>query len=233
MNTRLLILGLNILVVSLLLVVYGVLVGDNGLVGVAVSLGIVGGVLVVYSTTPQDPSIMALTSYSEILVNATTSALEDLDLLEPSICAIRRADLTLLVYSKTPCPVEVDPGLGFTSGSPYLAIPVKTPIELTESSSEPVVIQLERNLVTLLVDEYSACRSVRVEEEGGFIRVYITGLAETLRQYCERPVDPYALLVLALASSILGARCIRLVDKKATPDGLILVLGVEQVGEKT
>jgi hypothetical protein len=146
LNTRLLILGLNILVVSLLLVVYGVLVGDNGLVGVAVSLGIVGGVLVVYSTTPQDPSIIALTSYSEILVNATTSALEDLDLLEPSICAIRRADLTLLVYSKTPCPVEVDPGLGFTSGSPYLAIPVKTPIELTESSSEPAVTQLERNL---------------------------------------------------------------------------------------
>lgn len=233
MNARLFVFGINIIVISLILVVYSVLVSDNSLIGVAVSVGLVGGVLVVYSTTPQDPSVMALTSYSEILVNAVTSTLEDLDLLESNICAVRRTNNTLLVYSKTPCPIEVDPGLGFTSGSPYLAIPVKTPIELTESSSEPAVTQLERNLVTLLVDEYSACRTVRVEEEGGFIRVYIAGLAETLRQYCERPVDPYALLVLALASSILGARCIRLVDKKATPDGLILVLGVEGVGEKT
>jgi len=233
LNTRLLIFGLNVLVISLILVVYGVVVGDNGLVGVAVSIGLVGGVLVVYSTTPQDPSIMALTSYSDILVNAVTSALEDLDLLESSICTVRRTDATLLVYSKTPCPIEVDPGLGFTSGSPYLAIPVKTPSEVIESTSESAITLLERNLVTILVDEYSACRSVRVEEEGGFIRVYITGLVETLKQYCERPLDPYVLLVLSSASRILGARCIRLVDKKNMPDGLLLILGVERVGEKT
>ena len=231
MNMRLLILGINVLVVSVLLVVYGILVGDSGLVGIALSTSIVGGVLVVYSTTPQDPSITALTGYSEILVNAITSTLEDLDLLESQVCVVKKSDSVLLVYSKIPCPIEVDPGVGFTGGSPYLAIPLRTLSELVESSSEVISTILERALITLLVEEYSACRSVRVEEESGFYRVYISGLVETLKQYLERPVDPYTLLTLVAASRALATRCVRLVEKRIMPDSVLLVLGVERSAE--
>lgn len=233
MNMRLLVLGLNILVVSILLVVYGILIGDNGLVGIALSTSIIGGVLVVYSTTPQDPSITALMSYSEILTNAIISTLEDLDLLESQICVIKRGNHVLLVYSKNPCPIEVDPGVGFTSGSPYLAIPLKTLIEFSESSSETTSTLLERALTTLLIEEYSACRSVRVEEEGGFYRVYISGLVEVLKQYLEKPIDPYTLLTLMAASIALTTRCVRLVDKRIMPDSILLIIGVEHSAEKT
>jgi len=232
-NMHLLILGVNILVVSVLLIVYGILISDSGLVGIALSTSIVGGVLVVYSTIPQDPSITALTGYSEILINAVTSTLEDLDLLESQICAIKRGDNVLLVYSKTPCPLEVDPGVGFTSGSPYLAIPLRTLSELVESSSETTSTLLERALTTLLIEEYSACRSVRVEEESGFYRVHISGLVDVLKQYLERPLDPYTLLALVAASSALTTRCVRLIDKRIMPDSVLLLLGVERGAEET
>lgn len=232
MNTRLLVLGVNIIVVSALLAVYGILVGNSGLVGIALSVGILGGILVVYSTTPQDPSVVALASYSEILVNAVTSTLEDLDLLESRICAVKRDNYTYLVYSKTTCPLGVDPGVGFTGGSPYLAIPASTPSVLVESSSEPTssTTLLERSLTEILVGEFSACRGVRVEEEGGFYRVHIMGLTGLLKQYLERPVDPFTLFVLVVSSEILRAGCVKLIEKKITPDGVLIVLRSEKSG---
>jgi len=226
----LLILGVNILVVSVLIAIYGVLIGDGGLVGIGLSISLVGGVLVVYSTIPQDPSLVALASYSDLLVDALTSTLEDLDLLESQLCGVRRSGEILLVYSKTPCLLEVDPGVGFAGGSPYLALPVSTLSVLVESSSESTSTLLERSLTAVLVEEFSACKSVKVEEESGLYRVYITGLADVLKKYLERPVDPYTLLVLAVSSETLQVECIRLVERRVTPDGVLLVLKAESSG---
>ncbi len=229
---RLLVLGVNVVVVSVLLVVYGILLGDSGLVGIGFSASLLGGVLVAYSTTPRDPSVVALLNYSDILVDAVTSTLEDLDLLESQVCSIKRGDVTLLVYSRTPCPLEVDPGVGFAGGSPYLAIPTTRLSTLVESasSSESTSSLLERSLAAVLVDELSACRSVRVEEEADQYRVYITGLADVFKQYLERPLDPYTLLVLAVSSEVLPATCIRLVERKIARDSVLLVLGAEKSG---
>lgn len=230
MNTRLLVLGVNVLAASALIAVYGVLTSNSGLVGIALSISVVGGVLIVYSTTPQDPSVLALTSYSEILLNAVTSTLEDLDLLESRICVIRKKDSTYLVYSKIPCPFEVDSGVGFTGGSPYLAIPVSTPSVPIESSNEPTSLLLERSLAEILVGEFSACRSVRVEEEDGLYTVHVVGPAEVLKQYLERPVDPFTLFILIVSSEVLRAQSVRLIEKKITPDGILVVLRSEKSG---
>jgi hypothetical protein len=227
---RLLVLGINILIASALLVVYGLLIGDSGLVGIGLSTSILGGVLAIYSTIPQDPSLVALANYSNLLVNAVTSTLEDLDLLEPQICAIKRSDSTLLVYSKIPCPLEVDPGIGFSGGSPYLAIPVNIPTTLYEASGESTSTLLERSLTAVLVEEFSACKSVRVEEESGQYIVYITGLAEVPKQFLEKPLDPYTLLVLTVSSSVLDATCVKLINRRVMPDGILLVLRAEKSG---
>lgn len=227
---RLLVLGVNVLVVSVLLVAYGFLVGESGLVGVGFSASILGGVLAVYSTIPQDPSVVALVNYSSLLLNAVTSVLEDLDLLDPQVCAIRRGDVTLLVYSETPCPFKVDPGVGFSGGSPYLAIPTSTPSTLYEATGESTSTLLERSLTALLVDEFSVCKGVRVEEEAGQYVVYITGLADVSKQFLERPLDPYTLLVLTVSSGVLAATCVRLIERRISPDGVLVVLRAEKSG---
>jgi len=229
----LLILGVNILVISVLVAIYGVLIGDGGLVGIGFSISLVGGVLIVYSATPQDPSLAALANYSDLLVNSVTSILEDLDLLESQLCSVKRGESILLVYSKTPCLLEVDPGVGFAGGSPYLALPVNVLNVLVESFSESTNTLLERTLIAILVGELSACRSVKVEVENGFYRVYITGLTEVLKKYLERPVDPYTLLVLAISSAALRAECIRLVERRIISDGVLLVLKAESSGAES
>jgi len=229
-NTSLLILGLNIVVVSALLSLYGLIIGDSGLVGIAASLGLAGGVIVAYSRAPQDPSTTSLLNYSKALVNTVTSVLEDLDLLESNICIARKDTELLMVYSKTPCPVEVDPGLGFSSGSPYLAIPIETPsIEITETSSTSITEEsIERVLRSLLVDDLTICRGVKVASEGESYRVFITGLAEYLKDFTKYPIDPYTMLVLTIVSYTTSARCVRLVQRIHMPEGLMLILRVEK-----
>uniref|UniRef100_A0A7C4FHH0 Uncharacterized protein n=1 Tax=Ignisphaera aggregans TaxID=334771 RepID=A0A7C4FHH0_9CREN len=230
-NTSLLFLGLNIVIISILLSLYGFFTGDSGLVGIAASLGLAGGVIAAYSRVPQDPATASLLSYSKTLVNAASSALEDLDLLESTICIAKRGAELLLVYSKAPCPTKVDPGLGFASGSPYLAIPIELPgagggAEALSSSTagEP----LERVLRSLLVEEFALCRSVRVDVEGESYRVYITGLAEFLKDFTRYPVDPYTVLVLSTLAQATPAECVRVVQRSYAPEGLLLIARVER-----
>jgi len=230
-NTGLLILGLNIVVISILLSLYGLATGDSGLVGIAASLGLAGGVIVAYSRTPQDPTTASLLNYSKTLVNAVTSTIEDLDLLEPSICIVKKEAAFLLVYSKTPCPAQVDPGIGFASGSPYLAIPIEIPSPVpTEAlgTSTAAGELVERVLRSLLVEELAVCRGVKVDVVGESYSIYITGLAESLRDFTRYPVDPYTLLVLSILLHTTSASCIRLVQRTYVPEGLVLVVKVEK-----
>ena len=232
MISRLLILGLNIIILATLLGAYGLIVGDNGLIGVSASMGLVGGVLVIYSSAPVEASTSSLMSYTGTLVNAVTSTLEDLDLLDSNICSIRKRDMYLLVFSKVPCPLRVDPGIGFTGGSPYLAIPIEPlPIETPGSSSELSDKAIEDQLRSILVDELSICKSVRVESESGLYRVQISGLNEQLREYVEYPVDPYTIITLSTITQITPMNCTRLINRVNIPDGILLVTRVEEVTE--
>jgi len=69
MTPQLFIFGLNIIVISLFLALYGLMSGVNSLIGVASSLGVLGGVFIVYSRIPRDPTITALVNYSKYFLN--------------------------------------------------------------------------------------------------------------------------------------------------------------------
>ena len=220
-------LGINIVVVAVLLAVYSFVIMDTGLLGVAISLALVGGVMVVYSTAPQDPTTNFLLNYSKNLVNVLTSSLEDLDLLDSNIWIARRSDTTLAVFSRTPCIEDVDPGIGFSGGSPYIAIPIEVPAtEYTASveSSEDV----ERMLRSLLIDEFSICRNVDVSYEDGLYRVTVIGLSSSLNEFMKYPLDPYTVITLATISRVLGARCVKLVGRRSIPDGVEIFVKVEK-----
>jgi hypothetical protein len=221
------VLGINIVVVAVLLAVYSFVIMDTGLLGVAISLALVGGVMVVYSTAPQDPTTNFLLNYSKNLVNVLTSSLEDLDLLDSKIWITRRSDTTLAVFSRTPCLEDVDPGIGFSGGSPYIAIPIEIPAtEYTASveGSEDV----EKMLRSLLIDEFSICRNVDVSYEDGLYRVTVIGLSSSLNEFMKYPLDPYTVITLATISRVLGARCVKLVDRRSIPDGVEIFIKVEK-----
>jgi hypothetical protein len=224
-----LVLGINIVVVAVLLAVYSFMIMDTGLLGVAISLALVGGVMVVYSTAPQDPTTNFLLNYSKNLVNVLTSSLEDLDLLDSKIWIARRSDTTLAVFSRTPCLEDVDPGIGFSGGSPYIAIPIEIPaIEYAETVSAESSEDIGRMLRSLLIDEFSICRNVDVSYEDGLYRVTVIGLSSSLNEFMKYPLDPYTVITLATISRVLGARCVKLVGRRSIPDGVEIFVKVEK-----
>lgn len=224
MRLGLVLLGVNTVVVSSLLAIYGVINRDGGLVGVAASAGLVGGVFLVYGLSREEPRLGPVLSYLSILVNASTAVLEDLDLLDSRLCVVG-GETAMAVYTKAGCPASVNPGLGFASGHPYLSIPVDVLREvpaLEESSVE----SLERALRSILVEELGLLRNIRVEPGGGgLVTVYATGLADVLGEYSRYPVDPFALLI-AIATARLTGKDVLVVERSSIPGGQRLVLRV-------
>lgn len=228
MVTKLFILGLNTLILSGLLGLYALIVGSSVLLGVASSLGLSGGVFLVYSLLPREATMPSLVEYTRTLLNGLTSVLEDLDLLDANLCAVKKGGDILLVFSKAICPLEVDPGVGFAGGSPYLAIPIAK--EYTESIQEEsggwTLDNMENVLRGVLVDELAVCKNVRASMEGGFLRVHLIGLSQPLKELSKYPVDPYVVYTTLALARALPAKTIRLINRSLTLDEEVLSIGV-------
>ncbi|MEM1618575.1 MAG: hypothetical protein QXE77_03390 [Desulfurococcaceae archaeon] len=229
MNTRLLILGVDVLLVSAFVAIYGVITGSVELVGIGASTGIVGGVFVVYSLIPGEPSVGALLSYTSLLVNATTTVVEDLDLLTHRICAHSEAGYTLLVFSKKDCPSKPNPGMGFAGGFPYFSIPVDL-FQDVEKLEDLTDHALENSLNTLLASELGLCRIIRVERRGDFYVIDVIGLSKLLAEYTKYPVDPVVLLVLTAVAKLVGESRVHLIEKEVLPGYTRLIVRVERFG---
>lgn len=227
MNIKLTILGSNILMIAFLLAIYGLLTGDLGLVGLAVSNSVIGGVILVYSLETSEPSIRALREYIKLLVNTSTVILEDMDLLNNTICVSSSDGDALITITKKQCTPSFNPGLGFTTGSPYLSIPIEASsdiLPLSDIRSEIV----EDSMNTILVDKLGLCKNIKVEQFGEMFIVYITGINELLVDYTRYPLNPVILLTLSTMARLLKAHRLQLVEKQETLGLLKLVIRVEK-----
>ncbi|MEM2025209.1 MAG: hypothetical protein QXW94_02835, partial [Desulfurococcaceae archaeon] len=214
MNTRLFIVGVDVVIISALLALYGLATGDQGLVGIGTSIGVAGSVLVAYSTTPKEPVLGAVLSYTSMLAHAVTAVAEDLDLLNSRVCAHNTPSLALISFSKSKCPNNPNPGIGLAEGSPYISIPVSVFQEVGELE-ERSAQHFEESLNSLLVDELGVCSAVRVEQRGDLFIVDLLGISKLLAEYSKYPVDPAALLLLAITAKIMGECRVHLVEKES------------------
>ena len=229
MNTRLVILSVNILLLSIIIGLYGLYVGDNGLIGLATSTAILGGVLLVYGVETE-PSYPALVSYLKLLLLSSTSVLEDLDLLNSKVCGVNDEGRVYVVYTRSTCPDRVNPGLGFNKGSPYYSIPVELEATSTEEVDES---RLEEYLRTILVSELEVCRGVRVEYHGELITIDLIGLNKALRDFANYPLNPYVLLTLAVVAKLQRQGKISLTSREDLQDHIRLSIKVERGAEQT
>lgn len=227
MNTRLVIAGSNIVLISGLVAIYGLATGDSELIGLSLSFGMIGATVIVYGTGYGELGPEFLLQYLKTLVESATVVLETLDLLDGNICGIVDSNGNILVvFSKSTasCKQSVGPGLGFSGGSPYYAIPVSTLPEI-QSAEELDSKVVEDTLSNVLVSELSVCKSVKVNIAGEVVEVYIAGISELVRELANYPLEPIALLTTALLTKI-TRRPVAIVEKTSIPGGAKLVLRV-------
>ncbi|MCX8198515.1 MAG: hypothetical protein N3E36_00560 [Sulfolobales archaeon] len=231
MNTRLLVLGLNIIAVSCMIMAYGFTINDTGLVGLSTSSGIMGGVLLVFSFTTAEGIVNAFNEYSVLMTNGLTTVMEDLDLLDakPSITS-RRGELYLLLSKASPDD-DVDPGIGTLHGLPYIAIPIGSVLQDASALENFESSIVEPAISSILIDDMGLCSRVSVEVSNRFIKVTLTGVSKEVEKLLGYPINPLtALTMTALAR--LTKTDVRLVNMDRVVGGYYMVFEVKSSAQE-
>ncbi len=142
MDTRLITLGVMIIVVSTGFLVYGAMTGAEIVTGSALASMIPGLVFTVIGLTYRDPVVNILSRYASTLSSGLVKTYEDLGLLDnPSIKACYSKDSIWIVFSREPIECgNLKPGLGVEKNVPYLSLYAR-PIEVAEEDLSTVLMR--------------------------------------------------------------------------------------------
>ncbi len=220
MNKRLLVLSVNILAVSGLILLYGLVVGEASLVGVSLSSFLVGLVLLAFSFTVTETLVNSLIEYSRLASNALTSIAENLDLLESKTYITHNGEeLNLVVVKVSEPKKEVNPGFGVVLGEPYLSIPVSEVLKDVPRVDEISEETLKSSLNSVLVESLGLCSKVSVSQRGNYVRVELISLNKALEDLAGMPLNPFVTLVsVALARTT--DKDLKLIEKGRVVDGV-------------
>lgn len=219
MNRRLLVLSVNVLAVSALVLLYGVVTYETSLIGVALSSILLGLVLLTSCFTVTETIVNTLTEYSTLTSNALASVMEDMNLLESKIHVVRGDEGLRLVIIKAGRSEGVGPGLGVRFGEPYLAIPIDDVLKDVPQVEELVEGALESSLTSVLVETLGLCSRVVVRWSGGYVRVELVGVSKALEGLKGLPLNPFNTLVAVALARITG-RGVKLVESGSTVGGM-------------
>lgn len=227
MNLRFTVLGLNTVIISALLGLYGLITGETPLVGLSTSVGIIGATLMVYGVSRGEVESEYVIAYLKTLVESTSTVLETLDLLDSEVCGVSRNELVLVVYAKlrNACEHTISPGPGFVLTSPYYAIPVSV-LPTIQPMRELSSVEIENALSSVLVSELGLCKSVKVALSVNTVEIHIAGMSELATELTKHPVDPVTIFTISTLVKLSQKRVI-LVEREQLPGGFRIVARLE------
>ncbi len=195
MESKYLIVGLNILGVSLLLGIYGYLVNDSRLIGVALSGVMAGTVISVLGWTHTEYAVNLYADYYRLVRNIVIPLMEDLGLT---------GVLPSVIFSKGKAYLFVSPGkpildkisgsvIGIYEGIPYIAVPI--PEDLPEVGRATRGYELESVLRDVLINTYGIGSNVEVTL-GSDIKILIYNVPTHNIHLSKDPLNPVDLALL-------------------------------------
>jgi len=216
------VLGVNVLTVSALAAAYSFYAQDTALLGVALSVGLAGAVLLAMGFTTPEATLVALTEYADVVGRALTTVIEDLDLLRSKLVATVDGGGVRLAIAKTSDLGDVGAGIGARFGEPYISFPAGRVLEGVTGVPELDGRSLESALSEVLVESLGLCSRVATEVSGRLVRVEVYGVSKPLERLCGTPVNPVNVLTaIALARATGGS--VALVDSGRVAGGRYMV----------
>ena len=207
MDTRLLILGVNVLGLSAVLGIYGALTGSTQLLGVAGSLAVVGATAVVAAFAHREPEARMMEDYTRLIAPLAVKVLEDLRLSGSLPAALRGSDGKLYLAVAGPATLEKlgEAGgsfIGVVDGSPAVVLEVPQRI-LEELRATAGAGDAESRLRALLVEAYAAASDVTLTVEEGGVKLRLDDVSPRLLENYNHPLSPLdALTTLILADAL-------------------------------
>ncbi len=228
MRTGLVAAGANIAVVSLFAVLYGIFSNSPqimglGLSGILAGLGLIGA----GSSPPEGPSV-ALGEIISLLLNALTSITEEFDLTNSSLMVVGGNDAKIVVSPKE-TPSSINPGVGVTGGTPYLAIPLGHILEEISPLNNIDEVSLRNTLSDIVITHLNVGKLVDTTLLApGVLRVSIAGLRDEISELEGKyPISPLTILLLAILYRLTG-KGLRVKETGRIVDGAYWILEMEE-----
>ncbi len=230
MEYRYLVLGVNLILASVLVLIYGLVNAEPRIIGVAISIGLMGSVATVLGFSSAEPSAELLRMHSMIVEKAVVKLLEDLDLLNSNPLMVTAEGVQYLIYCRNTVPKEFVPGVGVNKGMPYLAIEVSLSlgdVELQMSvANEP---DIEAVLHRILIENYGVASRLITSAEDGIFSLEFRGVAPLLKESLKTPCNMLIIASLSLLNKLLKKPVV-LRETRLLDDRYVLKIGVAEGG---
>lgn len=204
LDTRYIILGANIMAVSVLIGIYGYIVASTQLIGVSLSSLLIGAIITVLGFSYDEPTTSLLIDYSRVLSKSISTVLEDLRLsnMLPSTF-VKDGKIYLILSNMYPENIDVlNPGVNIVDGNPIYITMLKDTVR--GESSLDNLYDIESRLKDILVREYGICDRLELVsgEEGLRLRLY--GVDRRILEVPLTPFNPLDLMVIMVSTDVIG-----------------------------
>jgi hypothetical protein len=225
LNTNIVAAGINIVIISAVSAVYGLYESNAQILGVGLSGVLLGLALIGIGTSTHEGSSRFFEEALRVGLNGLASVQEVLDLVEYKLAVVGGAEPKIVLSRRGEEVNDVDPGIGVSSGAPYISIPLSNVLTDVAALDEVTETSLRNSLYDHLVEELSVCRALDVELSGGNVKITVSGLDEKVRPFTGYPVSPLTLLLAALLYRLTG-RSLRLLEHGRLVDGAYWVFRI-------
>ena len=204
MDSRYVIAGLNIVGISAIAGVYGLLANSPQLIGSSLTAGIVGAVLLVigYSYTEGIGELLA--RYTSIMGGVLTPLLEDLRLSNvlPRTQVVNGSVYLLISGLDSTKIKKGQAGVLFSNGRPYIAVPVDR-VSSSTAGERISAYYIEGELKESLVNFYGLCSDLEVRT-GKEVEVRLYRVHPSLLKSPKMPINPVDVSVIVELTKLIG-----------------------------
>jgi len=197
MENRYIIVGLAIISVSSLFIIYGVLTNNDRVMGVSLSILVVGVVSTAVGITYREPLGEMLEHYIHDLDLFYSSILEDVGIVGSHKIKLCLED-RVIVFSERIIPCRnISVGVNMINRVPYIALPITNILDYISKvvgESSDVVDGFRK----LFVDTSYLCREISLTKENNIISIELSKLSEKALEMMKTPVNVIRVYVLTL-----------------------------------
>ncbi len=226
MKASLIAAGVNIIVVSVFAVFYGIFSSASQITGIGLS-GILAGLGVIgVGASPTEGPNRALREAISLLLNSIVAIMEEADIINPNII-VKGLPQPLIIITSKELDIEAEPGVGVRGDTTYIAIPLGSTLRSVKKIEEEAET-LPGVLEEILTRELGLSRIVEVSYESPLkLRIRLSGLGEEIRSL-ERsyPLSLLSLLVLIVYYRLTGNNA-RLTEYKLVGDTVTISIEVK------
>ena len=228
MEYRYLLAGINISLVSIVFIVFGIFSGNSIVLGVSLSMLILGILLTTIGLTYVPPLHDLLKTYSNDLTVFANKLLEDSGLVsshEIRICYSKDIIQAVFANGAIDCG-KVLPGIGIVNNVSYISFPVKDIVSVLETEySIGEGVDLRDYLKDILVNRYVVSRDIIVDRENGVFKIELWSLTKDARDLLNKPINPIRIIVPVFVSRFFEKNII-VIDEEIVGNNYIIKMKV-------